>query len=87
MRGRLTSLLRRSHARIMTYIPKEQIPIAVTYKKPNGRKVWLKVFTDLRYVDPILAERSKKIPAGMEILDVGVGKAFIDIYKKKYKIK
>ena len=71
----------------MTYIPKLQTPIAVTYKKPNGRKVWLKVFTDLRCPDDILAVRSKKIPTGMEIVDVGVGSVFIDMYKKKYKIK
>jgi len=61
--------------------------IVVTYKKKWGSKIWMKIFKDLRCPDPIIAKRSKKyLPEGSEILDIGVGEAFEDIYKKKYKI-
>ena len=68
------------------YVPKEQTPIVVVYKKKTGTKYWMKVFTDLRCPDPIISNRSKKLPEGSEIIDIGVGTAFKDLYKKKYKI-
>lgn len=60
--------------------------IAVTYKAKWGKKVKLKVFTDLACPDKIVSSRSTLLPKGSEILDIGVGKAFIEKYKKKYKI-
>ena len=70
----------------MYKMPK-QTPIAVVYTIPRGRKPRLKVFTDLRTPDPIIAPKSKKyLPAGSEILEIGVGSSFEEIYKKKYKI-
>ena len=61
--------------------------IVVVFKKKWGSKIWMKIFKDLRCPDPIIAKRSKKyLPEGSEILDIGVGEAFEDIYKKKYKI-
>jgi hypothetical protein len=68
------------------YVPKEQTPIAVIYKKKSGSKFWLKVFTDLRCPDPLITNRSTKLPEGCEILEIGVGKNFEDLYRKKYKI-
>lgn len=60
--------------------------IVAAYKKKNGKKVYLKVFTDLASVDPIITEKSRKLPPGVEILDLGVGKSFIERYKSKYKL-
>lgn len=70
----------------MAYKAPEQIPIVVTYTKGSGRKVYMKVFTDLKYVDPIITPRSKKLPANAVILDIGQGTSFIEKYKSKYKI-
>ena len=60
--------------------------IVAAYKKIKGKKVYLKVFTDLASVDPIITEKSRKLPPGVEILDLGVGKSFIKKYKTKYKL-
>lgn len=69
-----------------SYNPKEKTPIAVVYKKKTGSKHWLKVFTDLRCPDPIITNRSNKLPEGAEIIEIGVGSKFAETYKKKYKI-
>ena len=68
------------------YVPKEQIPIAVVYKKKTGSRHWLKVFTDLVTPDKIISTRSKKLPEGAEIIEIGVGSMFEAKYKKKYRI-
>ena len=68
------------------YQPKPQTPIAVVYRKKTGTKHWLKVFTDLRCPDPLITNKSKKLPEGSEIVDIGVGKNFEKLYRKKYKI-
>jgi len=69
------------------YTPPERTPIAVVYKKKSGSKYWLKVFTDLRCPDPLITNKSKKLPEGEEIIEIGVGSGFIELYKKKHKIK
>jgi len=46
----------------------------------------MKIFTDLACVDPIITEKSRKLPPGTEILDLGIGESFINRYKKKYKL-
>jgi len=46
----------------------------------------MKIFTDLSCVDPIITEKSRKLPPGTEILDLGIGESFINRYKKKYKL-
>lgn len=75
------------YLKTMSYKMPEQTPIVVVYKVPRGRKERMKVFTDLRTPDPIIAPRSKKyLPTGAEILEIGVGSSFEAIYKKKYKI-
>lgn len=68
------------------YIPKEQTPIAVVFKKKSGSKFWLKVFTDLRCPDPLITTRSTKLPEECEIIEIGVGTRYAEKYKKKYKI-
>lgn len=70
----------------MAYKAPEQVPIAVTYTKGAGRKVYMKVFTDLKYVDPIISPRSNKLPNNAVILDIGQGTSFVEKYKSKYKL-
>ena len=65
----------------------ERIPIVVVYKKKWGSKHWIKVFRDLRSVDPLISTRSKHLPVGAEIVQLGVGEGFEKTWKKKYKIK
>ena len=60
--------------------------IVVAYKRKWGNKPRIKVFDNLRCPDPIISSRSKLLPEGAEILDLGVGAGFIEKYKKKYKI-
>ena len=62
----------------------EYIPISVAYKKKTGTKVWVKTFTDLRCPDPLITNRSTKLPEGSEIVEIGVGSQFEHRYKKKY---
>ena len=65
----------------------ERPTIVVAYKKRWGNKTWLKVFNDLPCPDKIISPKSKLLPEGSEIVDLGVGKSFIEKYKKKFKIK
>lgn len=60
--------------------------IVVAYKRKWGKKVMLKVFNDLPCPDKIISSRSKLLPEGSEILDLGVGEGFIENYKKKHKL-
>lgn len=60
------------------------IPISVAYKKKTGTKVWVKTFTDLRCPDPLITNRSTKLPQGSEIVEIGVGSKFEERYKQKY---
>ena len=48
----------------------------------------MEVFRNLR-VDDVLDAKKRKppVPHNYEILDIGVGEAFIKQYKEKYKIK
>lgn len=60
--------------------------IAVVYKKKSGRKHWLKVFTDQPHPDKILSTRSRLLPPGAEIIELGMGESFVERYKIKYKL-
>lgn len=62
----------------------EYIPISVAYKKKTGSKVWIKTFTSERCPDKLITKRSTKLPEGCEIVEIGVGSKFEEIYKKKY---
>lgn len=66
------------------YEPKPQIPISVAFRKKSGSKVWIKTFTDLRTPDRLITKRSTLLPEGCEIVEIGVGSRFENIYKKKY---
>jgi hypothetical protein len=60
----------------------ERVPIAVAYK--YRRKMYVKEFTDLRNPDPIISPKSKKLPQGAEIIQIGVGKVFSNQFKSRY---
>lgn len=60
--------------------------IVAAYKTKWGKKVKLKVFNDLPCPDKILSNRSRLLPEGADILELGVGENFIKRYKKKFKI-
>ena len=66
------------------YEPKPQTPISVAFRKKSGSKVWIKTFTDLRTPDRLITKRSTLLPEGCEIVEIGVGSKFENIYKKKY---
>jgi len=60
-------------------------PIAVAYRKKTGNKIWVTEFTDQRNPDRINAKRGKMLPEGSEIVEMGVGSKFYQLYKNKYK--
>lgn len=62
-------------------------PIVVVYKKPKGRKYYLKKFREYYSIDRIIAEKSRIIPRDYTIEAIGVGRDLENIYKKKFKIK
>lgn len=72
----------------MVWVKKnDYVPITVAYKKRYGKKVYIETFTDQRTPDRLLSTRTKLLPKDCEILDIGVGKSFIETYKKKYNEK
>lgn len=61
-------------------------PIAVAYRKKSGSKVWVKEFTSERCPDKLITKRGTRLPEGCEILEIGVGSKFLELYKTKYKV-
>ena len=59
----------------------------VVYKKPTGKKYWM--LTTERGVDEVINSRKRNplLPNNYEIIEIGVGEEFIDLYKKQYNIK
>ena len=49
-------------------------------------KPWLKIYTDEATPDKIVSTRSRLLPPGAEILELGIGKSFVKRYKQKYKL-
>lgn len=63
-------------------------PIVVVHKGPRkNSKILIEVFKNSR-VDDIIDNKKRKplIPKENEILEIGVGNAFEEKYKKKYKL-
>ena len=59
----------------------------VVYKKPTGKKYYL--LTTESEIDEVLSNSKRKpiIPNNYEIVDMGIGEAFIKRFKKQYDIK
>ena len=64
----------------------KNIPIYAVTKGQRGR-MRLRVFKDLRCPDKLITKRSSRIPYYDEIVALGVGKRFKEIYKKKYNLQ
>ena len=64
------------------------VPVVVVHKGPRkNSKVQLEIFNNIRPDDIIDGNKKKPyIPKENEILDLGWGTAFIEKYKKKYKL-
>ena len=65
----------------------KKITTVVVYKKPTGKKHWL--LTTEEDVDEIINSRKRNplLPNNYEIVEIGIGKSFIEKYKKEYNIK
>lgn len=63
---------------------REYTPIAVAYKTKYGKNVMVKQFKDLRCPDKLITKRSNLLPKDCEILEIGVGKRYFELYKKKF---
>ena len=61
-------------------------PVVVTYRKRKNGKLYMQVFENTR-IDDVINGRKRKplIPHNYEIVDLGVGSSFIELYKKKLK--
>ena len=57
-------------------------PIAVAYKL-NGKN-YVKEFKDLRCPDPLITNRSTKLPKQAEILHIGQGSKFYQLFKNRF---
>jgi|TARA_R110001592_G_scaffold10354_4_gene53861 hypothetical protein len=64
---------------------KKIIPIYVVTKGQRGR-MKLRVFKDLNCPDKLITKRSSRIAYYDEIVALGVGKSFKEVYKKKYNL-
>ena len=65
----------------------KKITTVVVYKKPTGKKYWM--LTTENGVDDIINSRKRDplLPSNYEIIEMGIGKSFIERYKKEYNIK
>jgi hypothetical protein len=66
----------------------EKTIICVVYKKPTGKKHYLNTYINYE-LDAIISNRKHTplIPDNFEIVDIGIGKSFIERYKKQFNIK
>jgi hypothetical protein len=66
----------------------EKTVICVVYKKPTGKKHYLNTYVNYE-LDAIISNRKHTplIPDDFEIIDIGIGKSFIERYKKQFNIK
>lgn len=63
-------------------------PVVVVYKKPRGRKYFMKIFSNIAVDDIInLNKRKPPIPHEFELVEIGCGEQFIEEYKEMYNIK
>ena len=62
------------------------LPIGVVFKTSNrsNAKTKLKVFKGNWTIDRVLSEKLPGVPEKAEILELAVGRSYIDKYKEKY---
>ena len=66
----------------------EKMVICVVYKKPTGKIHYLNTYQNFE-LDAIFTNRKHTplIPDNFEIVEVGIGKSFIEKYMKEFNIK
>jgi hypothetical protein len=87
-RGRPSKKISTNSTFIRTGRPvSEKIVTCVVYKKPTGKKYYLNTYINFG-VDTIISNRkyTPLIPDNFEIVDIGIGKSYIEKYMKQYKI-
>ena len=64
-----------------------KLTTVVVYKKPTGKKYWMLITES--GVDEVINSRKRNplLPNNYEIVEIGVGEEFINLYKKQYNIK
>ena len=64
-----------------------KLTTVVVYKKPTGKKYWM--LTTESGIDEVINSRKRNplLPNNYEIVEIGIGKSFIEKYKKEYNIK
>jgi hypothetical protein len=88
-RGRPSKKISQKPTIIRTGRPvSEKIVVCVVYKKLTGKKYYLNTYVNLE-LDSIISNRKHTpvIEDDFEIVDIGVGKSYIERYKKQYKIE
>jgi hypothetical protein len=66
----------------------ELLKVVVAHKRPEKNpKIYIDIFTNIR-VDDIIDNTKRKpiIPIEHHILEIGIGKSFLERYKSKYKV-
>lgn len=88
-RGRPSKKISQKTSFVRTGRPaSEKIVICVVYKKPKSKKYYLNTYKNLE-LDSIISNRKHTplIPDEYEIIDIGIGKSFIEKYKNQFNIK
>lgn len=64
------------------------LPITVVFKTSNrsNAKTKMKTFKGSWTIDRVLSEKLPGVPENAQILEIGVGEAFIEKYASKYKL-
>ena len=87
-RGRPSKKISSNPSFVRTGRPKsEKTVICVVYKKPTGKKHYLNTYKNLE-IDSIISNRKHTpvISDDHEIVDIGIGKSYIERNKEQYKI-
>ncbi len=64
-----------------------KVPFVVVYKRPRGRKYFLKVlYMDIEHIIDS-NKRKPPIPHENELIEIGWGESFIEKYMEEYNIK
>ena len=63
------------------------ITTVIVYKKPTGKKHWM--FITEEHIDEINNSRKRNplLPSNYKIVEMGIGKSFVSLYKNQYNIK
>lgn len=64
-----------------------RISVVIKEVIKKREKISIKTFTDLSCPDKLISSRTKLLPKGCEILEIGVGERFLKDYQKKYRKK